>query len=272
MPKNFQKRFDGKTAIITGGAAGIGWATALNLANSGADVAICSRPGTTLDAATDKIAKTGLSNIQCYSADVSNKDDVGKMMNGIDEKFGKLDYVVNNAGIDGFVDWNNFSTEEWHRTMNVNLLAVFLVIEASLPLMQKTAAGSIVNVSSIHAHLTVSGRAAYTASKAALSGATRAMAIDMGKHGIRVNTVSPGVVYTAMLERSMAANSPDIKAETIIERLSQMHPVGRIGRPDDIAKTIAFLLSDDAAFVTGVDLIADGGMHTRLSNAFAWGT
>lgn len=272
MPEKSEQKFEGKTALVTGGAAGIGWATATKLAKAGADVAICTRPGATLDAAAAKIAETGLSNIHCYSADVSNKDDVGKMLAGIGKKFGKLDHVVNNAGIDGFLDWENFSTEEWHRTMNVNLLAVFLVIEASLPLMQKTTAASIVNVSSIHAHLTVAGRAAYTASKAALSGATRAMAIDMGAHGIRVNTVSPGVVHTAMMERSMAANSPDIKLETIIERLSQMHPCGRIGRPEDIANTIAFLLSDDAAFVTGVDLIADGGMHTRLSNAFAWGT
>ena len=207
MPVVEPDQFQGTTALVTGGAGGIGWATACALAADGVDVAICSRPGKTLDEAADKIAHSGFRNITCYRADVSSEADMGELFGKLEQKFGALNFLVNNAGVDSFCEPANFSAARFRRVMDINVTSVFLAVSGALPLLRRAGSASIVNVGSIHGHVTTSGRADYVTSKTALIGATRALALDLAEYGIRINMVSPGAVETPMLVRGWKAVS-----------------------------------------------------------------
>ena len=270
MSARTEYQFSGKTALVTGGAAGIGWATACTLASAGVDVAICSRPGKTLDAAGERIEQSGYKNITCYSADVSSETDMKRLFDQLGERFGHLDYLVNNAGIDSFLDINNFSLHDFRRVMDTNVTSVFLAVSGALSLMRKAVNAAIVNVGSIHGHVTTAGRADYVTSKTALIGATRALALDLAEYGIRINMVSPGAIETPMLVRGWKKKAPNIELDVLKQRAGKQHPCGRIGQPKDIAQSIRFLLSEDAGFITGTDLIVDGGMHAKLAISSIW--
>lgn len=265
-----ERQFAGKTALVTGGANGIGWATACALASAGADVAICSRPGKTLDAAGDRIEKSGYKNITCYSADVSSETDMNYLFDQIGERFAHLNYLVNNAGIDSFLDIENFSLQDFKRVMDTNVSSVFMAVSGALSLMRKAVSAAIVNVGSVHGHVTTAGRADYVTSKTALIGATRALALDLAEYGIRINMVSPGAIETPMLVRGWKKKAPNIELDVLKARAGKQHPCGRIGQPKDIAQSIRFLLSDDAGFITGTDLIVDGGIHAKLAISSIW--
>ena len=175
------KKFFGKTALVTGGASGIGWATACSLAADGAEVAICNREGESLEKARSLIASSGLNNISVFVADVSSETDMHAMFEKLSSKFKKLDFLVNNAGIDSFCKPDNFSLEKFNNVMAINVASVFLAISQALPLMRNANNASIVNVGSIHGRVTTSGRADYATSKTALIGATRALALGFGR-------------------------------------------------------------------------------------------
>jgi 3-oxoacyl-[acyl-carrier protein] reductase len=260
----------GKTALVTGGAGGIGWATACALASDGINVAICSKPGKTLDEAAEKIERSGFKTITCYQADVTSESNMEQLFTELKSKFGALNYLVNNAGIDSFCEPESFSSSQFRHVMDVNVTSVFIAVSGALPLLRQANSPSVVNVGSVHGHVTTSGRADYVTSKAALIGATRALSLDLSDYGIRANMVSPGAVETPMLVRAWKMKAPDMSLDELRKRAGAEHPVGRIGTPDDIACAIRFLLSDQAGFINGTDLIVDGGIHTKLALARIW--
>ena len=261
---------DRKTALITGGAGGIGWATACALASEGADVAVCSRPGKTLDAAAEKIESSGFNTITCYQADVTSEDDMHELFTELKQKFGALNYLVNNAGIDSFCEPESFSISQFQHVMDVNVTSVFIAVSGALPLLREANHPSIVNVGSVHGHVTTTGRADYVTSKTALIGATRALSLDLASYGIRVNMVSPGAIETPMLVRAWKKKAPDVSLDELRQQAGAEHPARRIGTPEDIAYAIRFLLSNQAGFINGTDLMVDGGIHTKLALARLW--
>lgn len=265
-------RFEGKTAFVSGGAGGIGWEIATSLMNEGARVAICSRAGATLEQARSKKIELELVNLSIYEADVSDKSQVEAAFEKIELNFGKLDHLVNNAGIDSFQDIADFSITQYERVMAINVTSVFLMISNALPLLKKSDEASIVNVGSVHGTVTSSGRADYATSKTALIGATRSLALDLGPHNIRINLVSPGAIETPMLLRGWTVKAPDTELEILKRRAGDLHPVGRIGNTSDVANAVKFLLSREAGFITGTELLVDGGIACKIAMSGLWET
>ncbi len=263
-------QFEGKTALVTGGAGGIGWATACALASAGTNVAICNRLGTTLDAAEGRIEAAGYKNITCFEADVSSQADMKKLFAALTKQYGRLNYLVNNAGIDSFCDLQDFSIREFRRVLDINVSSVFIALSEGLSLLRDAANAAVVNVGSVHGHVTTSGRADYVTSKTALIGATRALALDLAEFGIRINMVSPGAIETPMLTRGWQKKAPNTELAELKRRAGRQHPCGRIGDPRDVAQAIRFLLSEEASFITGADLLVDGGMHAKLAISSIW--
>lgn len=263
-------QFSGKTALVTGGAGGIGWATALSLLKAGARVAICSRKGASLERARKLVEKTDFKNLLVMEADVSSQSDMDRLFRTLTDAFGQLDFLVNNAGIDSFQNLDDFSLERYRHVMDVNVASLFLAVSGALPLLRTADAASIVTVGSIHGHITTAGRADYVTSKAALIGATRALALDLAQDHIRINLVSPGAIETPMLLRGWAVKAPDAEPDTLKAKAGALHPCGRIGQPEDIANAIKFLLSSEAGFITGTELLVDGGLACKLAMTTLW--
>lgn len=263
-------RFAGKTALVTGGAGGIGWTTALSLLRDGARVAVCSRKGASLERARQLAAEIDPQNLLVMEADVSSQTDMEQLFKDLADAFGSLDCLVNNAGIDSFQKLDAFSLERFRNVMDVNVASLFLAVSAALPLLRAADAASIVTVGSIHGRITTAGRADYVTSKAALIGATRALALDLAPDLIRINLVSPGAVETPMLLRGWAVKAPDEEPDTLKAKAGALHPCGRIGQPDDVANAIKFLLSNEAGFITGTELLVDGGLACKLAMTTLW--
>ena len=261
--------FENKVALVTGGAQGIGWTTACLLSARGAQVVVCDLSTKIFK---DAHKKSGLfdKSIILQPTDVSKENEVKSLFQMIENKFGKLDFVVNNAGIAEFGDPSSLSTSDWHKIIDVNLLSVFLTTANALPLMKKNNKGAIVNIGSIHGHLTTSGRAAYATSKTALIGATRSLALDLGPSNVRINLVSPGTIETNMLKTGWEEKAPGSDYNELKKKAESIHPCGRIGKPEDIAETVLFLLSECAGFITGSELIVDGGLHLKLAISSIW--
>jgi len=246
-------RLEGKACLVTGGGTGIGRATALRFAREGASVAVCGRrPGPLADT-VGAVRDLGGVAVACH-ADVSVESGARGAVDFALEAFGRLDVLVNNAGaIRRDLPADRTPVEEWDRLIATNPRSVFLVSKVAIPRMIESGGGAIVNVSSILGLLSGPGFAAYAAAKAGILGLTRSMAFDYGRHGLRVNAVCPGLVHTPMAE----AERPDF-VERVPEYAAE-HPLGRIGRPEDIAAAILFLASEDAAWITGAHLVVDGG-------------
>ncbi len=259
-------RFEGKTAFVTGGAGGIGWETAQAFLAEGARVAVCGRAGETLDHAR----RSRTEDFMVQEADVESEAALKAAIDEVGAAFGRLDVLVNNAGIDSFQDMTNFSRDRFRQVMDVNVAAVFTATSAALPSMKAAEAPSVVCIGSIHGTLTTAGRADYVASKSALIGATRALALDLAPHGVRINLVSPGAIETPMLLRGWATKAPGINTELLKARAGALHPLGRIGKPGDIASAVLFLASEEAAFITGTELMVDGGLSCRLALTTLW--
>jgi NAD(P)-dependent dehydrogenase (short-subunit alcohol dehydrogenase family) len=249
-----EKEFTNKVAVVTGGAMGIGKAVALLLAEKGAKVTI-------IDKAEDESKKT-VEETSSYSEAIAIQADVSKsseVKNAIEEavrKFGKIDIVSNNAGIQRYGTVESTSEKDWDNVLNVNLKSVYLVCHFALPYLKKTK-GSIVNMTSVQALATQRNVAAYTTSKHGLLGLTRSMALDFAKDGVRVNCVAPGSTDTPMLKW---AASLDPNPEKVYEECADMHPLGRIASPKEVAEVVAFLASEKASFVTGAIYSVDGGL------------
>jgi NAD(P)-dependent dehydrogenase (short-subunit alcohol dehydrogenase family) len=252
---NNTTEFSSKTALVTGGAMGIGGAVARLLASRGANILIA-----------DKSEEYGLKNVsdikssggsaEFFHADVSNVNECSEAVSRAVDLFGRLDIVSNNAGIQRYGTVESTPVEEWDEVMNVNLKSVFYICKFSIPHLKKTK-GSIVNMTSVQAFATQRNVAAYTTSKHALIGLTRSIAIDYSRDGIRVNCVAPGTVDTPMMKYA-ASLDPD--PESVYETCRNMHPLGRIATPEEVAEVVAFLASEKASFVTGACYSVDGGL------------
>jgi NAD(P)-dependent dehydrogenase (short-subunit alcohol dehydrogenase family) len=240
-----------KVALVTGGSSGIGRAIALKLSQAGAKVAILD-----IKECEDLLDEIGRDKARFYRCDVTSAEEVKETVNRVYEDFGRIDIVVNAAGIIIRKDAVETSEEEWDRVLNVNLKGPFLVSKYSIPYMIRGGGGSIVNIASGWGLKGGPKAAAYCASKGGLVNMTRAMAIDHGKNGIRVNCVAPGDVDTPMLRSE--AKQLGISWEDFLRDASN-RPLARIGRPEDIANAVLFLASDMASWITGATLVVDGG-------------
>lgn len=243
------QRFQGKTVIVTGAGSGIGAATAKRFGDEGANVAMCGRSRGRLD----KIASTmAPERTMVTEADVADPQAVKRLIEAAVSRFNRLDCLVNNAGVVAFGPLTDMSDEDWRRVMAVDVDGVFYCTREAVSHLAKTK-GNIVNVSSVSG---IGGdwmMAAYNAAKGAVTNMTRSLALELGAQGIRVNAVNPSLTRTGMtteLERDHALMAK------FIERI----PLGRPAEPEDVADVIAFLASDDARFVTGVNLPVDGGV------------
>ncbi|MFJ6569711.1 SDR family oxidoreductase [Streptomyces sp. NPDC091292] len=251
--------FDGKIALVTGGLSGIGRATAQLLAVRGATVVAAGmRPAHGTDAE--------LSGVEQVEVDVTDEAAVARVVADVATRHGGLDVLVAAAGIQRYGTAAETSTDEWNDVLAVNLTGTFHAVKYALPHLRSRGAGSIVIVSSVQAFVTQTAVAAYTTSKGALTALARSIAIDEAKNGVRANAVCPASVDTPMLRASARAFSDgsDEGTRMLVESWGRMHPMGRVGRPEEVAEAIAFLASDRAGFITGVSLPVDGGL---LANA-----
>jgi NAD(P)-dependent dehydrogenase (short-subunit alcohol dehydrogenase family) len=243
--------FSGRVALVTGAAAGIGLGVASRFAEAGARVAVFD-----IDGSGAERAAAALPGAIAIRGDVASEADTRNAVAQAVAAFGRLDTLVNNAGIELNGTVTEMRPEDWDRQMAVNLRGVFLLSGAAIPAM-RGAGGSIVNIASVHALVSYPRCPAYDTTKAGLLGLTRAMALDHGRDGIRVNVICPGYIETPLLQRWF--NSLD-DGQAERRRAMAAHPVGRMGTPRDIAEAVLFLASDAASFITGASLVVDGGM------------
>jgi NAD(P)-dependent dehydrogenase (short-subunit alcohol dehydrogenase family) len=245
-----------KVAIVTGGAMGIGAATARKLAAEGAAVAILDLDR---DEGTKTAAEIARSGALCefFPCDVSSPSDVSSAVEGVVAKHGRLDILVSNAGVQDYGDVVTTTEQAWDHLMGINLKGCFLASKFAVPHLLKTGNGAIVIVGSVQSMTAIANSVAYVASKHGLLGLARAMALDYAQKGIRVNCVCPGAIDTPML-RWAASLDPD--PEKVIRTCDRMHAMGRIGRSEEVADAIVYLASPLASFITGAALVVDGGM------------
>ena len=245
----------GKVAIVTGGAMGIGEFSARKLASAGASVAILdaneSAGNTTASAICDRGAVCDF-----FRCDMSQSGQVEHAVGSVAEKYGSIDIVVSNAGIQAYGDVVTTSEADWDRLLGINLKGCFLVSKFAVPHMLKKG-GAIVVIGSVQSFTAIQNSVAYVTSKHALLGLARAMALDYAKNGIRVNCICPGAIDTPML-RWAASLSPD--PESVIRTCDRMHALGRIGKPEEVADAVLYLASPMSSFITGASLLVDGGM------------
>lgn len=246
--------FDGKVALITGGGSGIGRATALKFAALGAKVVAADINGDSAQATANTIAENGGTAI-ATTVDVSSGAAVKEMVEFAVSQYGRLDYAFNNAGIEGeggsVVDC---SEENWARTIAIDLTGVFLCMKHEIPAMLENGGGAIVNTASVAGLAGTPGLPAYGAAKHGVVGITKGTAKEFASRGVRVNAVCPGVIETPMVDR-LASDMASTQ-----EAFKQIHPIGRLGKPEEVAEAVAWLCSPSSSFVTGVALATDGGL------------
>ncbi|MGE5590632.1 MAG: SDR family NAD(P)-dependent oxidoreductase [Bacillota bacterium] len=250
------KRLDGKMCIVTGAAMGIGAATAIRLAHEGGIVILADLDEAAAGQVAAKIRADG-GRAEAVACNVGEEEDVKNLIAHVDKQYGRLDVLVNNAGISGPTGRiDDISLDGWNKLMAVNLTGVFLCTREALPIMRRQQGGSIINLSSIYGLVGSQDAAPYHASKGAVRLFTKATALQVAKDHIRVNSVHPGFIQTPMVEGFARASG---NADTVMAALVTLHPLGRLGKAEEIAAGIAFLASEDASFMTGSELVIDGG-------------
>lgn len=243
--------FGGKVAIVSGGASGIGAETVKLLIEGGAAVVISDIDMEKASEFADEIKNAG-GKAEPFKADVANVDDSKAVVEFAKETFGGLHYAFNNAGIVGaekHVD--KLTPEEWRKVIDINLNGVFYAMHYQIPAMIESGGGAIVNTSSIAGFAGIENLSAYVASKHGVAGLTKSASVEFGRQGIRINSVHPGYIMTPLIAQW---TDTDLKSD-----LEKLHPIGRLGEPKEIAEVVAFLLSDKASFVSGSQIVVDGG-------------
>lgn len=251
-------RLEGKVAIITGGSLGIGLATAVRFAKEGAKVAIAGRSLTALEEAASLIRREG-GEIMTVQVDVQVKSQVDRLVDAVIERWGAVNILVNNAGICGMSAFLDISEEDWDEHMNVNLKGAFLVGQrVAREMMERRTGGSIIHMSSVNGINAEAMQAHYNVTKGGMNLLSMSMALELAPYGIRVNALCPGFIETR-LTKSMIDDPPAISdyVKTI--------PMGRVGQPDEIADAALFLASDESRYMTGHNLVVDGGQVIKLA-------
>jgi NAD(P)-dependent dehydrogenase (short-subunit alcohol dehydrogenase family) len=253
-------RLNGKVAVVTGGSLGIGRAVCELFAREGAAVAVTDvldKEGREL---ADQLTKGG-AKAACWHLDVAKENDVRTVMAQVAERFGRIDVLVNNAGISGANKPTHEITEaEWDSLMAVNVKGTFFCTKHVVPFMKRAGGGSIINLSSIYGLVGAADAPPYHASKGAVRLMAKTDALLYAADRIRVNSVHPGFIWTPMVEHFLAASSDPAGNRRALDAL---HPLGHIGEADDVAWGIVYLASDEAKFVTGTELVIDGGYTAR---------
>ena len=254
-------RLKDRTAIVTGGAKGIGWGIAKIFVEEGAKVVVVDWDDENGEKTADELCKAGGDAI-FVKCDVSNEDQVNAMIQKTLQTYGEIDVLVNNAGVGVYKSFMDATNLDWDRALNVNLKGQIFCSRGVVPHMQAKGKGSIVNISSVHAFQTVNGVAPYATSKGGVYALTHAMAIDLAPI-IRVNAIAPGWVYTPLIQSIFDSYADPAAQRKEVERRALMK---RIGIPEEIGYAAAFLASDEASFITGTQLFVDGGLTAQLES------
>lgn len=255
--------YESMSAIVTGAGRGIGFATARLLYERGARVALVDVDAPAGEAALRALdARDGRAIF--VHADLARPAEVEAAVARAAQAFDNLNALVNNAGVQRYGIAEETSLDLWHEVLGINLTSAFLTARTSIPFFRRGGGGAIVNIGSVQSHVSQPNAVAYVTSKHALLGLTRALAVDHAHERIRVNCVCPGTVDTPMFRRSA---SLDADPAAMIEACRQMHPTGRIARPEEVGEVIAFLLTDAASFITGTAIDVDGGLLAVLGGA-----
>ncbi len=252
-----------KTALVTGGGSGIGRAISETFAAAGASVAILDLDEAAANETTAAIAAAG-GKAAFLRCDVSDAASVQAAVDGAKSAFGKIDILINNAGVANIGTATTTSESDFDRVMKVNVKGVYLCLQAVLPEMVAGGGGVVLNLSSIAAITALRDRFAYSASKGAVHTMTLSVAADYLQHGIRCNAICPARVHTPFVDGYLAKNYPDNRDE-MFEKLSKVQPIGRMARPDEVAKLALYLCSDDASYITAQAFNIDGG-YLNLRN------
>jgi NAD(P)-dependent dehydrogenase (short-subunit alcohol dehydrogenase family) len=249
---------DQKVAIVTGGNSGIGRATAIALAKEGANVTVAARRASEGEETVQLVKETG-SDGMFVKTDVANENDVRSLVEKTVDRYGRLDYAFNNAGVEEIMTpFLDQTSEKFDQIMNTNVRGVWLSMKYEIPEMIKSGGGAIVNNSSVVGIMGYPQMSIYIASKHAVLGLTKSVALEFANSGIRVNAIAPGGVKTDMVKRML-----DKAGQQFLDTLTSIHPIGRIADPKEIANAVAWLLSDKASFVLGHTLLVDGGVVSR---------
>lgn len=250
-------RVEEKVVVVTGGGKGIGKAACIRLAEEGASVAVTDVDEEAGNAVAEQIRNAGGEAVY-WDLDVSDASDVKIVFDEILDQFGRIDVLVNNAGIAGAnKPTHELTEEEWDEVLAVNVKGVFLCTKYAVPHMRDVGGGSIINLSSIYGIISAPDIPPYHASKGAVRSMSKTDALLYAKDNIRVNSVHPGYVWTPLVEQLGERSEEGVEA--FREHLDSLHPIGHVGEPDDIAYGIVFLASDESKFMTGSELVIDGG-------------
>ncbi len=250
------KSLESKIAIVTGGTSGIGRAAAVALAAAGAKVVVAGRRESEGSETVKQIKAAGSDGF-FVRTDVAKEADIAAVVQKTVEKFGRLDIAFNNAGIESLGPIPEASEADYRRVFDINVWGVLAAIKHEVPAMLKTGGGSIINTSSIAGHVGMAGASIYVASKFAVEGLTKTAALEFAKQGIRVNAVAPAAIETDMIDR-FAGKEGDMR-----NYLTSLHPVGRMGKPREIADAVVWLAGDQSSFVTGQSIVIDGGFTAQ---------
>lgn len=246
-----EKKLSGKTALITGASKGLGRAMAVALGSAGATLALASRDISKLEETAVAVRATG-ARAEIFRADVAIEAQVAQLEKDVASKMGKIQILINNAGVNVRKGITEFTLEDWNLVMNTNLTSAFLMCRAFVPHMKGNGYGRILNMTSIMSHVSLPGRAAYSASKSGLLGLTRALALELAPEKITVVGISPGPFATEM-------NTPVMENAELNQQFVSKIPVGRWGRVEEVGQLAVYLCSEDAGFITGTDILMDGG-------------